>query len=110
MGSSPGGNRARRYAAGMDEHDAATTTDGPASESGRLGPVATPPVDLSELEGRLAAIEAALARIEAGESDRCAACGATIDSARLEAEPLTDRCGRCSASSQGPGEPVHGGG
>jgi DnaK suppressor protein len=44
----------------------------------------------------LTAIDAALARVEAGTFGTCAACGGVIPPERLEARPTTDRCVACS--------------
>ncbi|MCU0759069.1 MAG: TraR/DksA C4-type zinc finger protein [Steroidobacteraceae bacterium] len=46
--------------------------------------------------GELVSINRALARIDAGEYLRCAACGAPIDPRRLDAVPYTDRCASCA--------------
>ena len=43
----------------------------------------------------LAAIDAALARIEAGSYGQCADCGAAIPAARLHASPEALRCIHC---------------
>lgn len=46
---------------------------------------------------RLAAADAALARMDAGEYGTCVDCGTQIPTARLEARPLSIRCVECAA-------------
>jgi RNA polymerase-binding transcription factor DksA len=46
-------------------------------------------------EGVLAAIDAALGRIEAGNYGKCQGCGGEIAPERLEAIPWTTRCIDC---------------
>jgi RNA polymerase-binding transcription factor DksA len=46
--------------------------------------------------GELASINRALARIASGDYLSCAACGADIDTRRLEAVPYADRCAACA--------------
>lgn len=48
----------------------------------------------------LAAIEAALARIEAGTYGQCTDCGATIPAARLHASPDAQRCIACQEKAE----------
>jgi len=48
-------------------------------------------------ERELHMIEAALARIEAGEYGHCAKCGAPIAPERLDILPWTPFCSRCAA-------------
>ena len=45
--------------------------------------------------GEMAAIDAALARLDAGTYGQCVDCGAAIDAARLERVPETARCTPC---------------
>lgn len=45
----------------------------------------------------LAQIERALRRMDGGQYEICATCGASIESARLDAVPYTDRCSRCAS-------------
>ena len=45
---------------------------------------------------RLAAIEAAIAKLDAGTYGQCEVCGQPIASARLEARPLSVRCVACA--------------
>lgn len=56
---------------------------------------------LDALDGRgrtaLAAIRAALSRIEAGNYGWCVACGSAIALERLRAEPTADRCIECTS-------------
>ncbi len=47
------------------------------------------------VEARLAAVEAALDRIEAGEHGLCRVCGSGIAEERLDAVPATDMCRAC---------------
>jgi len=58
-----------------------------------------PALDALDVRGRaaLAAIRAALSRIEAGNYGWCVACGSPIAVSRLRAEPEADRCLACSA-------------
>jgi RNA polymerase-binding transcription factor DksA len=49
---------------------------------------------LRRVEGRLAAVERALERIDRGERDRCVRCGTPLGDALL-ADPLLDRCPSC---------------
>jgi len=44
----------------------------------------------------LAEVEAALARLDAGEYGTCERCGQPIAAARLEARPTARRCVRCA--------------
>lgn len=55
-------------------------------------------LDALDERGRtaLAAIRAALSRIEAGNYGWCVACGTPIALERLRAEPTADRCVACS--------------
>lgn len=46
--------------------------------------------------GELASINRALARIASGDYLSCSACGADIDTRRLEAVPYADRCAACA--------------
>ena len=57
-----------------------------------------PALDALDARGReaLAAIRAALSRIEAGNYGWCVACGSPIAVSRLRAEPEADRCLTCS--------------
>ncbi len=49
-----------------------------------------------KLEARIADIEEALARSEAGDYGRCEVCGVAIDPERLRILPHTRRCIRCA--------------
>src|SRR3546814_16665656 len=53
---------------------------------------AVPAVDLDRVEGELADVERALARLDEGTYGTCEACGAPIDDARLESDPVTRLC------------------
>ncbi len=54
-----------------------------------MGGVSGGPADV---EARLAAIEGALQRLEAGTYWTCEACGAPLEEADLEADPAASRC------------------
>jgi RNA polymerase-binding transcription factor DksA len=56
---------------------------------------------LNRARARLAELDAALARSEAGDYGRCVICGDPIGDERLAARPGADRCIRC-ASTAGP--------
>jgi RNA polymerase-binding transcription factor DksA len=61
---------------------------------------------LSSVEGdKLAMIEAALARIDAGVYGRCMNCNGKIKPARLLAMPFTTRCIRCAEKAEAGFEP-----
>lgn len=47
---------------------------------------------LGTIEGELADVEQALARIDEGTYGTCAACGEPIDAARLAEHPATTHC------------------
>jgi len=47
---------------------------------------------LTKIEGELAEVERALARLDDGSYRTCGVCGATIDDARLEADPTATLC------------------
>jgi DnaK suppressor protein len=49
---------------------------------------------LSDAEGTLDAVDAALARLSAGTYGTCERCGEAIDDARLASAPTTLDCGR----------------
>ena len=52
---------------------------------------------IGQARERLAAVDAALAKMEAGTYGRCEVCGSSIAEARLEARPLSVRCVDCAA-------------
>ena len=52
----------------------------------------------------LAAVEAALARIEAGTYGECTDCGAAITAARLHATPQAARCVHCQEKAEKAGQ------
>lgn len=57
---------------------------------------------LASVEGdKLAMIEAALARIDAGVYGKCMDCDGKIKPARLLAMPFTTRCIRCAEEAEG---------
>jgi DnaK suppressor protein len=51
---------------------------------------------LDQAARRLSALKAAEERLRTGRYGLCAACGAPIDHARLEARPTAERCIACS--------------
>ena len=51
---------------------------------------------LRRRQARIRRIEAALARIDAGEFGYCADCGDAIATERLEHDPTTSVCGTCA--------------
>ena len=51
---------------------------------------------LERTEARLAALEEALARVEAGDYGRCTRCGAPIGAERLAARPDASLCITCA--------------
>jgi DnaK suppressor protein len=71
-----------------DEHDAEGSTVG--YERARVAGL------LAGAERSLAAIEAALRRLDGGVYGTCEACGRAIPAERLEALPTTTRCAGCS--------------
>lgn len=54
-----------------------------------------------ELEKTLAAIKKALAKIGIGKYGFCERCGRMIDTARLTAYPLADKCADCEEKIKG---------
>lgn len=48
-------------------------------------------------EAELARLDLALRRIAGGQYEICTQCGSTIEKARLDAVPYTDRCSDCAA-------------
>lgn len=71
-----------------DEHDAEGATVG--FERARLAAL------LDHARRRVADLEAAAARAEAGKYGFCAGCGRPIDPERLAARPTTDNCVECA--------------
>ncbi len=55
-------------------------------------PASEPPATLDEIESDLDGVARALARLEAGDYDRCEICGGPIEAEGLEAEPTGRRC------------------
>ena len=51
---------------------------------------------LGDARSALAAIEAALSRLDEGTYGTCSTCGRRIEAARLEALPATPHCLRCA--------------
>jgi len=52
---------------------------------------------LDQARRRLAQVEAAIARLEAGQYGRCVRCGQPIAAARLAARPAASTCIRCAS-------------
>lgn len=52
----------------------------------------------SQMAGRLAAVDAAVARMDAGVYGRCESCGGPIGEARLEAVPDATLCVACKSA------------
>lgn len=65
--------------------------------------VATEQADLRNAQinrdvGEIRGVRAALARIDEGSYGMCSRCGVDIDIARLEANPVAERCIRCQSA------------
>lgn len=71
-----------------DEVRAAATTGDP----GDAASDRTRPARLDAVEADLAAVEHALARLDAGTYGTCEVCGTPLPPARLEADPTLARC------------------
>jgi DnaK suppressor protein len=54
---------------------------------------------LIQATGRLNALDAALARVQAGTYGICVSCGTTIPTGRLRARPEATTCIRCAADA-----------
>lgn len=55
---------------------------------------------LADAHARVRAIDAALARLAAGEYGRCGSCGGSIAPERLAARPATATCISCAATGR----------
>lgn len=66
-------------------------------QAAQLGNIAVVSALESEATAELAAIDAALARLDAGTYGRCTQCGEPIDAARLAARPASVLCVKCKA-------------
>jgi RNA polymerase-binding transcription factor DksA len=53
----------------------------------------------ADLQGTIAEIDAALARIAAGTYGNCVQCGSAIPEERLELRPFAGRCVTCSSAA-----------
>ena len=53
---------------------------------------------LDRIEGDLAGVDAALARLDAGTYFTCEACGAALTDQQVDESPLSRRCEACSAT------------
>ncbi len=89
---------ARLHGQGPDRHAEAglprraeETDDDAAAEAARHADVA----HLSRTADELAQVDAALARVAAGNYGECADCGEPIGIARLTANPAAERCAAC---------------
>lgn len=51
---------------------------------------------LAQAEADVAAVEGALARLDAGTYGRCARCGEPVGDERLAAQPTTEECVACA--------------
>ena len=76
------------FTATDDEHDPDGSTIG--FERARVAGL------LERARGRLAAVDAALARASRGDYGICVVCQAPISAERLEALPATERCIACA--------------
>lgn len=74
-----------------DEHDPEGATI--AFERSQIGAL------VRQVRGRLAEIEAAVERLDAGRYGRCERCGAAIEEGRLEARPVARTCIRCASAA-----------
>ncbi len=73
-----------------DEHDPEGSTI--AFERSQVGAL------IQQAERRIAEVEAARARVEAGTYGRCEVCGEPIADARLEARPIARTCVGCAST------------
>jgi RNA polymerase-binding transcription factor DksA len=73
-----------------DEHDPEGSTI--AFERSQVGAL------IQQAERRIAEIEAARARVDAGTYGRCEVCGEPIADARLEARPVARTCMSCASA------------
>jgi len=73
-----------------DEHDPEGATI--AFERSQVGAL------IRQVRGHLAAVDAALARVDAGTYGLCERCGSAIGEARLEALPAARLCIRCAST------------
>jgi DnaK suppressor protein len=65
-------------------------------QAAQLGNVAVVSALEAEATGEIAAIDAALARLDAGTYGRCTRCGEPISPARLAVRPASAECVECS--------------
>ena len=52
---------------------------------------------LAQVEGDLAGVERAMARLDEGTYDTCEVCGGPIGDERLQATPFALRCAACAS-------------
>lgn len=71
--------------------DAATTADAPSAAT-TTDDVEPPAFDLAAIASELAAVEAALVRLDDGAYGRCDVCGQPIDDDVLAARPTASSC------------------
>jgi RNA polymerase-binding transcription factor DksA len=64
-------------------------------QAAQLGNVAVVSALENEATAELAAVDAALARLDAGTYGRCTKCGEPISAARLDARPASAECMGC---------------
>ena len=76
-----------------DEHDPEGATI--AFERSQVGALA------SQARARLAEVDAALARLDAGDYGTCVGCGGPVGEERLEARPAAARCIACASRAAG---------
>jgi RNA polymerase-binding protein DksA len=92
----------REGIASRDAEDDYTQLAGEVGDPGDAS-VATEQSDLRNAQinrdvGEIRGVQAALARIEDGSYGMCSRCGIDIDVARLEANPIAERCIRCQSA------------
>jgi RNA polymerase-binding transcription factor DksA len=76
-----------------DEHDPEGATI--AFERSQIGAL------VRQVRGRLAEIEAAVERLDAGSYGRCERCGGAIEEDRLDARPVARTCIGCASAGSG---------
>ena len=84
-------------------HRPVTTAEGTLTPSqpddGGQGPDRAPDALVEELDGAeatLAAVEAALARLDEGAYGRCTSCGGPVEASVLEDDPAASHCQACA--------------
>jgi RNA polymerase-binding transcription factor DksA len=69
-------------------------------QAAQLGNVAVVTALEGEATEELAAIDAALARLDAGDYGTCVTCGARISAGRLQARPASAECVACAEAHE----------